>query len=93
MHIIKVCVGCSCERNFGGANLKKAEQVLGIKAGETTKDGKIKLEKWGCLGNCDKAPNVLFMQAESPLQLLNADGELLERITPNKLAERIKDLT
>ena len=35
------------------------EKKLGIKAGETTEDGRFSLETMECLGACDQAPALL----------------------------------
>lgn len=91
MHIIKVCTGCACARNFGNDNLQRAEKVLGIKAGERTEDGHIQLESSGCLGYCSEAPNVFFGDA-SPLSMAMNDGTVELKMLPNKLEEKLKAL-
>ena len=92
MHIIKVCTGCACERNYGNEVLKRAEKLLGIKVGETTEDGQFRLEKTGCLSHCDQAPNVLFGKQASPLTIIMNDGEVKHRLLPNKLEKEINKL-
>lgn len=92
MHIIKVCCGCSCAANFGLDNLKKAEEILGIKAGETTEDGKFRLEKAGCMSNCENAPNVMFCKPNGPLATIMLDGKIEENLLPNKFAKMLKEL-
>jgi NADH:ubiquinone oxidoreductase subunit E len=41
------------------AVLRAVEKELGIKAGETTPDGRITLETTSCLGLCDQSPAIL----------------------------------
>lgn len=92
MHIIKICTGGSCTRNFGLESLARAEKVLGIKAGETTPDGKFRLEKTGCLSQCEAAPNVLFMQQSSPLSMVMMDGKVEVNMLPNRLEQKLLEL-
>lgn len=87
MHIIKVCCGCSCAANFGLENLKKAEEILGIKAGETSSDGKFRLEKAGCMSNCENAPNVMFCKPSIML-----DGKIEQNLLPNRFAQILTEL-
>lgn len=91
MHIVKVCTGCACSKNFGNDNLKRAEDVLGIKAGETTEDGHIRLESSGCLGQCSLAPNVYFGDA-SPLSMVMNAGSIETKMLPPKLEIKLKEL-
>ncbi len=93
MHIIKICQGGSCRRNFVEETLKKAESLLGIKAGEQTADGKIRLETCGCLSNCDYGPNVFIgTQDQSPLSLIMGDGKVENHMTPRNIEARIREL-
>ncbi len=57
---IRVCTNVSCQIKGAEEILKKLEEKLGIKEGETTKDGKFSLEKVECLGACDRAPLVMI---------------------------------
>lgn len=92
MHIIKVCTGCSCSKNFSEESLKRAEDFLEIKAGETTADGKFRLEKTGCLSNCEQGPNVLFCKADGPLSALMIDGEVHNNMLPHRLKKKLEEL-
>lgn len=93
MHIIKICTGASCWQNFANENLKKAEEVLGIKAGETTKDGKFRLEKTGCLSHCEDGPNVLFIHQNGPLSLVMMDGKVENNMLPHHFEKKLRALT
>jgi NADH:ubiquinone oxidoreductase subunit E len=92
MHIVKVCTGCACSKNFGNDNLKRAEKVLGIKVGQTTEDGHIRLESSGCLGHCSTAPNVYFGSA-SPLSMAMNDGQVEQKLLPPKLEKKLKEIS
>ena len=53
---ICLCKTASCKLRGSEKLLKHLEDKLGIKAGETTKDGKFSLEEVECLGACGYAP-------------------------------------
>ncbi|NLN47764.1 MAG: NADH-quinone oxidoreductase subunit NuoE [Clostridiales bacterium] len=55
-NIIKVCDGTACHIRSSQTLLDEIENSLGIKPGETTKDGKFSLETVNCLGSCAIAP-------------------------------------
>jgi NADH-quinone oxidoreductase subunit E len=57
-HTIQVCLGTACHVRGGHQILGELERRLGIKAGETTTDGKFDLERVACLGCCALAPVV-----------------------------------
>lgn len=55
-NIIKVCDGTACHIRSSKSLLDEIRSTLGIKPGETTKDGKFSLETVNCLGSCAIAP-------------------------------------
>jgi len=55
-YIIRVCTNLSCMLNGAYSLLEELERLLGIKVGETTKDGLFTLEEYECMGLCDGAP-------------------------------------
>ena len=57
--IIRVCDDVPCYLNGSQDVLAALEARLGIRAGETTPDGKVTLEVHPCLGRCDRAPFVM----------------------------------
>ncbi len=57
---IKICTACDCSQRFSDETVKKAESMLKIKVGESTPDGRFRLEKTGCLSHCERGPNVYF---------------------------------
>ena len=58
-HIANVCMGTACYVRGGPRILEKAEQALGVKAGETTEDMKFTLETVNCLGCCALGPVIV----------------------------------
>lgn len=55
-NIIKVCDGTACHIRSSMILIDEIGKALGIKPGETTKDGKFSLETVNCLGSCALAP-------------------------------------
>ena len=53
---IQVCTDLPCALRGGEQFLEKLCENLGVKVGETTKDGLITIEEVKCLAGCDKAP-------------------------------------
>ena len=56
---VSVCRTLTCTLRGGWEILERVESRLGIKAGETTPDGKFSLESVECLGACELAPMVM----------------------------------
>ncbi len=59
-HIIRVCVSAPCSVMGGIAIIDSLEEILGIKAGETTDDHLFTLELSSCLGICNGAPAMMI---------------------------------
>jgi NADH-quinone oxidoreductase E subunit len=59
-YVIQVCRNISCFLAGSEDIVKYLEARLGIRAGETTGDGKYTLETVECLGNCDHAPCLMI---------------------------------
>jgi NADH-quinone oxidoreductase subunit E len=55
-HVMDVCTTVSCWLRGSDELVQHLEQKLGIKAGETTPDGRITLRTVECLGSCGTAP-------------------------------------
>lgn len=79
-HSICVCQGTACHVRGSGQVLKEFEQRLGIRAGETTADGKFDLETVACVGCCALSPVVVI------------DGEPNVRMAPAKAQSVIAEL-
>lgn len=53
---IGVCLGTACYVKGSDKILEKVENILGIKAGETSEDGLYSIEATRCIGACGLAP-------------------------------------
>jgi NADH-quinone oxidoreductase E subunit len=53
---LEICINLSCSLKGARRCLRYLENKLGIKAGETTLDGRFTLRGMECLAACDKAP-------------------------------------
>jgi NADH:ubiquinone oxidoreductase subunit E len=58
-YTIKVCMGTACHVRGAVQILERFERDLGMKAGETSTDGKFSLEVVMCLGACALGPVVV----------------------------------
>lgn len=72
-HTIQVCQGTACHVRGGHQILQEVERRLGIKAGQTTTDGKFDLERVACLGCCALAP------------VVTVDGKVYAEISAKKI--------
>ncbi len=59
-YTIRMCKSAPCHVNGSAAVLRAVEEQLGIKAGETTEDGRFSIETCPCLGLCDVAPAIMI---------------------------------
>jgi NADH-quinone oxidoreductase subunit E len=71
--MVSVCRGTACHVRGGGQILQEVEKRLGIKPGETSKDGEYSLETISCFGSC----------ALAPVMVINK--EVFGRMTPAKV--------
>lgn len=55
-NIIKVCDGTACHIRSSKIIIDEIGNILGIKPGETSRDGRFSLETVNCLGSCAIAP-------------------------------------
>jgi NADP-reducing hydrogenase subunit HndA len=53
---VSVCLGTACYVKGSGDIFSKLQEVLGVKDGECTDDGKFSLESCRCIGACGLAP-------------------------------------
>lgn len=59
-NIVSVCMGTACYLKGAGDIEKNLQARLGIKSGESTKDGEYHLQAVRCVGCCGLAPVVLM---------------------------------
>jgi NADH-quinone oxidoreductase subunit E len=57
-HHVCVCMGTACHVRGGQAMLNKVEQLLGTRAGQTTRDRRFTVDTVRCLGCCSIGPVV-----------------------------------
>jgi NADH-quinone oxidoreductase subunit E len=55
-HTCTVCMGTACHVRGGATVLEHFERKLGLRAGQTSPDGEVTLERVNCLGACALAP-------------------------------------
>ena len=55
-HSINICLGTACYVKGSGAVLKEIEEIIGIKDGKVTEDGKYSIDTSRCIGACGLAP-------------------------------------
>jgi NADH-quinone oxidoreductase subunit E len=76
---VQVCRGTACHVKGSAMVLEAASKSLGVKPGETTRDGLFSLEVVACLGACGLAPVVAV------------NGEFYAGITPEALSGILSD--
>lgn len=59
-HVIQLCLGTACYVRGAAPLLGRLQRELGIRAGETTRDGLFSLRTVRCLGACGQAPTVMI---------------------------------
>ncbi|MBW2240394.1 MAG: NAD(P)H-dependent oxidoreductase subunit E [Deltaproteobacteria bacterium] len=55
-HEVNVCTSLTCSLRGGRGLLRQLQAYLGVRAGQTTEDGRISLGHEECLGACGNAP-------------------------------------
>lgn len=70
---VKLCRAEACQSVGAEKVVAHAEQVLGIKVGQTTPDGSVTLEQVFCLGNCALGPAA------------QVNGRVVGRLDPRRL--------
>jgi len=78
-HTCIVCTGTACYIKGATALLKSIETREGVKAGQTTPDGRLSVLTARCFGACGLAPVAVV------------DGQMESRLTPDNLQDRLKN--
>ena len=76
-HTCVVCLGTACYIKGAAELLASIERAYDVKAGDTTKDGKLSVLTARCLGSCGLAPAVVF------------DGNVVGRLAPADALARV----
>lgn len=79
-HTIQVCRGTACHVRGSDQILRSFESELGVKAGQTTKDGFVTLDIVACLGSCSIAP------------VITVDGVFHGRLVPKDVPRIIQEM-
>lgn len=78
-YVIRLCKTISCDMAGKDKIERTLERELGIKFGESTKDGLFALEHANCMGLCDKGPAMLV------------NSELHHSLTPESVLDIISE--
>lgn len=79
-YTIYVCTGTACHVKKSSSLINYMTELLGIKPGETTENGLVRLETVNCIGACAKAPAVMI------------NDKVYGNVNNNKLKELIEKL-
>lgn len=79
-NILKVCTSISCYLVGSDQVVAELEQQLGIKAGENTADGNIRLERAECLAACGQGPTGQL------------NDQFLGKLTAERIAALVQEL-
>ena len=77
-HSCVVCMGTACYIKGAPEILNAIEKTAGVKAGETTPDGKVSVLTARCFGSCGLAPALVF------------DGDVLAKADAAQCTQKIK---
>ncbi|VAV93578.1 NAD-dependent formate dehydrogenase gamma subunit [hydrothermal vent metagenome] len=80
-HVIEICQAESCQARGSRTLTAHAQDLLGIKMGQTTPDGHFTLKAVYCLGNCAVSPNITM------------DGRLYGRVGKDHFEALLKAVT
>jgi NADH:ubiquinone oxidoreductase subunit E len=72
-YVLGICLGTACYVKSSQQILDKFEQILGIKAGQTTPDGLFTIEAIRCMGACALAP------------AMSVNGKVYPKVTPDEV--------
>ena len=77
-YVLGICLGTACFVKNAQQVLDKFEATLGIKAGQTTKDGLFTIEAIRCIGACALAP------------AMSVNGKVYPKVTPDQVGKIIE---
>lgn len=78
-NVIRACKNLPCYLKDSHLIINSIEDTIGIKAGETTPDGRFSFELTNCIGACDSAPAILV------------NNDLHTGLTPQKIFQILKE--
>ena len=77
-YVIGCCLGTACYVKGAQQVIDKFSEILGIKPGETTKDGLFTIDALRCIGACGIAPAVAINGQVYPKVSVNAVPAIIE---------------
>ncbi|MGL1892725.1 MAG: NAD(P)H-dependent oxidoreductase subunit E [Spirochaetaceae bacterium] len=78
-NVIGICTGKTCSSKNSEDIVQMVTTILNVGVGETTPDGKFRVEAVACMGKCESAPKVvvngevLIQQTVEDLEVILAD--------------------
>lgn len=87
-HIVKICKGTACHVRGAAILQDRFETTLGIKPGETTKDGKFSLETVNCVGACALGPVVVINTDYHGQVTINKVDKIIKKINNEEGAQQ-----
>jgi bidirectional [NiFe] hydrogenase diaphorase subunit len=79
-HEAVVCTGTACYIFGAGQMVDTVGREMGVAPKQTTPDGRLTLDTARCIGACSLAPAAIV------------DGEVIGRLRPDELVERLREL-
>jgi bidirectional [NiFe] hydrogenase diaphorase subunit len=76
-HTCVVCMGTACYVKGAADMIQSLEKAFEVKAGQTTRDGKLSLVTARCIGSCGLAPAAVI------------DGEVLGKLDRTEVVKRV----
>jgi NADH-quinone oxidoreductase subunit E len=87
-HIVKICKGTACHVRGAAILQDRFETTLGIKPGDTTKDGKFSLETVNCVGACALGPVVVINTDYHGQVTINKVDKIIKKINNEEGAQQ-----
>ena len=87
-HSVKICKGTACHVRGAAILQDRFETTLGIKPGETTKDGKFSLETVNCVGACALGPVVVINTDYHGQVTINKVDKIIKKINNEEGAQQ-----
>ena len=78
-YVLGICLGTACFVKNSQQVIDKFSSLLGIEAGETTKDGLFTIEAIRCIGACALAP------------AMSINGKVYPKVTPDQVGKIIDE--
>ena len=86
--IVEICKGTACHVRGAAILQDRFETTLGIKPGETTKDGKFSLETVNCVGACALGPVVVINTDYHGQVTINKVDKIIKKINNEEGAQQ-----